>query len=181
MLKPITFTLVKGKEVPPSFDGTVVRGRIPTTFAEMREVCGGSEEVAVSVFNEGYTLNHIQKPAKRASALKDASIVSIQKAVDDHKPGVRTERGSGGPTAGSKIRDAASTLLEAATALEKVNPELAAKYRAKAAALTAKTEKKPVPVVAPAADGSTAAAAIPKAENVSVRKGTAPVSKARQK
>ena len=150
-MREVTFKPEKGKEIPDRLDGTEIRYTLPTTIDEIMAPCGGNAEVVVSVFNEGYNLNHRQKIAKRFAARENSTADTILAGVLAHVPGVRPI-GDGTPRVSSARKQVEDMLAE----LQAVNPELAAKYAERLAAIAPKAKAKAV-------DGTTTETATPAA------------------
>ena len=168
------FKLQAGSEVPQRFNGQEIRYPVPEKVSELTGLLGASgvsvsmtgdpaevekfEKTLVSVFNEGFVLNHRQKIAKRLSQAEGATVESITKGMLAHVPGARTAR-DGTPREPSKLRKERETVDEMLAALP---PEQRAKYEARLAELRKRQSK---PKAAPAAEGASApAAAAPAAE-----------------
>lgn len=151
-MREVSWKLAAGKEVPNRLDGAEIRYSLPESPAEFGAAVGKSgvsvvvtgdetgevSKILTSVFNEGLELNHRQKPAKRAASRENSSVESIQKYLGEHLPGARSV-GTGKPRESSKIRQERSTMDELIAEMKLTNPEKAAQYEARLAALRAKS------------------------------------------
>lgn len=152
-MREVSWKLAAGKEVPNRLDGSEIRYSLPESPAEFGAAVGKSgvtilvqgdetgevAKILTSVFNEGLELNHRQKPAKRAASRENSTVESIQKYLGEHLPGARSV-GTGKPRESSKIRQERATMDELIAEMKKTDPEKAAAYEARMAALRAKSE-----------------------------------------
>lgn len=179
-MREVSWKLAAGKEVPNRLDGAEIRYALPESPAEFGAAVGkpgvsisvsGDDtgevsKILTSVFNEGLELNHRQKPAKRAASRENSTVESIQKYLGEHLPGARSV-GSGKPRESSKIRQERATMDELIAEMKKTDPEKAAAYESRMAALRAKSETpaaKSGPTPAQdATQGATASAPVAKA------------------
>lgn len=152
-MREVSWKLAAGKEVPNRLDGAEIRYALPESPAEFGAAVGkpgvsisvsGDDtgevsKILTSVFNEGLELNHRQKPAKRAASRENSTVESIQKYLGEHLPGARSV-GSGKPRESSKIRQERATMDELIAEMKKTDPEKAAAYESRMAALRAKSE-----------------------------------------
>jgi hypothetical protein len=140
------FTLKKGTEVAPRFDGLTVPFQVPSTLADMVRVAGGDEQEIqaaedalteaterkiVSMFNQAYALQ-VQKHVKNGALDEDATPEKLRERVTQYKmpAGDRARRqpGTGKARAPKPIETEKASALDALLA---ANPAL----REQAAAL----------------------------------------------
>ena len=169
-MREVAFKLEKGKEVPERLDGTEIRYTLPSSQAECLEVCGGDEAILVSVFNEGFNLNHRQKIAKRFAAKEGSTIETITAGMNAHKPAIRADRDPSQKRAVTSARKAVENDMLAE--LERTDPQLAAKYRERLAAIAPKPKAKAAEgeAATPVASDSAPVAADPTTENQAKRR-----------
>lgn len=174
------FTLKKGVEVAPRFDGVTIPFQVPQTLAEQLEVAGASPEAVaairkaedafsdadkkardngVNVFNQAHALN-IQKDVK-SDALDDDATVETLRAIPKGTDGkgyrygqVRVRSGTGGGA--SRVKPATIATAVGDDFISSLSPEQKALWDSKMAALNVKKETTtpengtPTPTTAPA-------------------------------
>ena len=168
------FTLKKGVDVAPRFDGVTVPFQVPATLAEVVEVGGGSPEAvaavkkledtfsdadkkardnSVNVFNQAHALN-IQKDIK-SDALDDESTVESLRAIPKGTDGkgyrygqVRVRSGSG--NGASRVKPATVATAVGDDFIATLSPEQKAMWDAKMAALSASAKPAATPAAEPA-------------------------------
>lgn len=144
------WNLKQSTEIPGRFDGAEVtilqpkRGATPDeTWANILVFCNGDDEAALDTFNSAFRLDN-QKYLKGRMGEKEVDLAALQELSNRHYA-TPTSRGKGGGRVSAKRRaERAEAKAQAATAsmeemlaeLEKVDPEAAAKYRERLAALS---------------------------------------------
>lgn len=144
------YTLKKGTEVPAQFDGVTIPFQVPSTLAEVQQVCNGDEKTLVAIFNQAHALN-VQKDAKQVASEEGATVETIRAAAAGFKYGQVRVRGAS--TGSAKPSAAKVEQALGADFLAMLTPEQRAVYDARLAAL------KPVPKADAPATTETAAPA----------------------
>ncbi len=82
-----------GGDVPAHLKGQVIRIRAAETVAEQTLLAGGNEALGVGKFVDGYVIA-AQGVARRASAKENATVATVQEAIDKF---TLAERAAGSP------------------------------------------------------------------------------------
>lgn len=131
------FTLKKGTEVADRFDGLTIPYVEADNLTHAQELAGGEGNL-VAIFNQAYRLN-LQKSVKSIATKEDTTAETLRAAARDYKPeAIRVRDPNAEPKSKSsgevKKAKAKASLLDELLAS---NPELAAKYQERLAALGA--------------------------------------------
>jgi hypothetical protein len=145
------YTLKKGTEVAPQFDGVTIPIQVPTTAAEVMEVCNGDEKTMVAIFNQAHKLN-VQKAVKAETFEEGQTVDGLRKIAAEHKYGQVRVRVAGSGNGAARVKPATIATAVGDDFLATLTPEQKALWDAKMAGLAAKPA---APAEAPAAEGNT--------------------------